>query len=233
MVGVVGNTSLIECADQRQVLQGEGLLRDRRGRPRRVLRLAELRRRQHGPALQQHRRRRRRSSAGAKSLVVSVAAPRWPTYANGGQSSSSRRRPGHQGRQRARTCRSPTRTRSCSSWCRQAGTRRRRDPRLHARVGDAAAEGRERPGRVDKVKWGSSTPVSERVRWPARSPAFDGKISVNSEFGLLDRQGAGHDAVRAINGQVRAERPDPELRPDGLPGRQVRDQGAAHRQGRR
>ena len=40
-------------------------------------------------------------------------------------------------------------------------------------------------GLVDKVKWGSSTPIANTFM-AGQFPEFDGKLFVNSEFGLLD-----------------------------------------------
>ena len=57
VVGIVGNTSFAECGTNCEVLQDQGLHRDRRRRAGRVLRHAVVRRDEHGPALQQHRRR--------------------------------------------------------------------------------------------------------------------------------------------------------------------------------
>jgi branched-chain amino acid transport system substrate-binding protein len=40
-------------------------------------------------------------------------------------------------------------------------------------------------GLIDKVKWGSSTPIANTFM-AAQFPQFDGKMFINSEFGLLD-----------------------------------------------
>ena len=85
-------------------------------------------------------------------------------------------------------------------------------------------------GVIDKVKWGSSTPAANELV-AGENPAFDGKISVNSEFGLLTDKGPDMTLYRDDHGEVREEHPDPELRADGLPRRQVRHEGAAQRQG--
>ena len=41
-------------------------------------------------------------------------------------------------------------------------------------------------GIVKKIKWGSSTPIANTFMSGQFSPAFDGQLYINSEFGLLD-----------------------------------------------
>ena len=43
-------------------------------------------------------------------------------------------------------------------------------------------------GLVDKVKWGSSTPIANTFM-AGQTSAFDGKMFINSEFSLLDARG--------------------------------------------
>ena len=52
-------------------------------------------------------------------------------------------------------------------------------------------------GVIDKVKWGSSTPAANELV-AGENPAFDGKIAVNSEFGLLTDKGPDMTLYRAI-----------------------------------
>ena len=52
-------------------------------------------------------------------------------------------------------------------------------------------------GVVDKVKWGSSTPVADESI-AAQNPAFEGKIFINSEFGLLTATGPDMTLYRQI-----------------------------------
>ena len=61
--------------------------------------------------------------------------------------------------------------------------------------------------------------------------AFDGKMYINSEIALLTSKGPDETLYNQINGEVRAEDRDPELRPVRLPGCEVRDAGAAQHQG--
>ncbi len=97
-----------------EVLQEQGLHRHRRRRPGRVLRHADLRRDEHGPALQQHRRR-----AGARPRGREVARRRLAGHDRGvrgrRRAQASRRRPASRSRASRPTCRSPTRTRWSSS----------------------------------------------------------------------------------------------------------------------
>ena len=104
VVGVVGNTSLIECAINAKYYKAKGYIRDRRRRARRVLRVGGLRTRQHGPALQRTSVPPRRSSARVRSRSSSRRRQRWPSTRTAGPS-SSRRRPGSRTRASARTCR--------------------------------------------------------------------------------------------------------------------------------
>ncbi len=52
-------------------------------------------------------------------------------------------------------------------------------------------------GLIDKVVWGSSTPAANELV-AGENPAFDGKIFVNSEFGLLTNKGADMTLYRQI-----------------------------------
>ena len=57
---------IIECATNARMLQGEGLLRDRRGVPAECFGIAQHRRGQHGPGLHEHRCREALVRAGDK-----------------------------------------------------------------------------------------------------------------------------------------------------------------------
>ena len=52
-------------------------------------------------------------------------------------------------------------------------------------------------GLIDKVIWGSSTPAANELV-AGENPAFDGKIFVNSEFGLLTDKGPDMTLYRLI-----------------------------------
>ena len=68
VVGVVGNTSFAECGDELEVLPEQGLRRDRRGRPGRVLRHAVASwSRTWGPRYSEHRRGAGADPRGARS----------------------------------------------------------------------------------------------------------------------------------------------------------------------
>ena len=130
---------------QLEVLQVQGLRRDRRRRPGRVLRHAGLRRVEHGAALQQHRRRAG-ARPGRREVARSIASPDTiAAYADGGvaQGRTGGRHP------RSRASRRSLPITDANSTILQAGAgcraRRRRDPRLHARHGTAADEGGRSP----------------------------------------------------------------------------------------
>jgi branched-chain amino acid transport system substrate-binding protein len=53
-------------------------------------------------------------------------------------------------------------------------------------------------GLVDKVKWGSSTPIANTFM-AGQTPAFDGKMYINSEFSLLDSKGPDETLYNQIN----------------------------------
>ena len=67
-------------------------------------------------------------------------------------------------------------------------------------------------GLVDKVKWGSSTPIAHDFM-ASDFPEFDGKMFINSEFGLLDAsQGPDTRLMLADPEEVRAEHRRPGVR---------------------
>jgi branched-chain amino acid transport system substrate-binding protein len=53
-------------------------------------------------------------------------------------------------------------------------------------------------GLVDKVKWGSSTPIANAFM-AGQTSAFDGKMYINSEFALLDSKGPDETLYNQIN----------------------------------
>jgi branched-chain amino acid transport system substrate-binding protein len=53
-------------------------------------------------------------------------------------------------------------------------------------------------GLVDKVKWGSSTPIANTFM-AGQTSAFDGKMYINSEFALLDSKGPDETLYNQIN----------------------------------
>jgi branched-chain amino acid transport system substrate-binding protein len=53
-------------------------------------------------------------------------------------------------------------------------------------------------GLVDKVMWGSSTPIANAFM-ASQTPAFDGKFFINSEFALLDSKGPDETLYNQIN----------------------------------
>jgi len=53
-------------------------------------------------------------------------------------------------------------------------------------------------GVVDKVLWGSSTPIANEASAKVGSPPFDGRMYINSEFVLLSQKGPDQDLYRAV-----------------------------------
>jgi branched-chain amino acid transport system substrate-binding protein len=53
-------------------------------------------------------------------------------------------------------------------------------------------------GVADDYLWGSSTPIADEASAKVGSPDFDGKMLINSEFGLLSDRGPDMQLYRAI-----------------------------------
>ena len=87
-------------------------------------------------------------------------------------------------------------------------------------------------GIVDKVKWGSSTPIANTFM-AAQFPQFDGHLWINSEFSNVDPKVGPDSALMFADPEEVHEDRAAGVRPDGLHGGQVRDQRAAEHQGRR
>ena len=78
-------------------------------------------------------------------------------------------------------------------------------------------------GLVDKVKWGSSTPIAADFM-AKEFPEFDGKMFIDSEFNLLERSRRGRTPrLMLADPEEVHEGRAPGVRADGLPGREVRD----------
>ena len=204
---------------QLEVLQVQGLHRDRRRRPGRVLRHADLRRVEHGPALQQHRCRpgaRPRGREVARSSPRPTRSRRTPTVA----CSRSPRRRASRARASRPSSRSRTRTRPSCKLVQAAGAGRRRDPRLHARLGAGAHEGGDRPGPRRQGEVGLVDADRQRRSWRGSSREFDGKMYINEEFGLLDAsQGPDTRLMLQILAKYAPSIAPAGVRPDGLHGR--------------
>ena len=81
----------------------------------------------------------------------------------------------------------------------------------------------EAQGIVDKVKWGSSTPIANTFMSGQFSPTFDGHLWIDNEFSNVDpkrRPGLGTDVPGPE--EVRPEDRPAGVRADGLPRREVR-----------
>ena len=171
--------------------------------------------------------------AGAKSLDRRLARHDRGVRGRRRGSSSPRRRAS-----RARASRPSCRSRDANSidpasWCRPRG-RRRRDPRLHPRHGTGAHEGCDRPGPRRQGEVGLVDADRQRRSWRGSSRSSTARCtSTRSSTCSTSNQGPDTRADAADPEEVRTEHPAAGVRPDGLPGREVRNDGAAERQGRR
>ena len=86
-------------------------------------------------------------------------------------------------------------------------------------------------GVVDKVMWGSSTPIANTAM-AGQFGAFDNKIFINQELANLDSTGPGRDALPAGQREVHAQDRDPGVRAVRLPRREGGRRGAPQHQGR-
>ena len=187
VVGVVGNTSFAECGTNCEVLQEQGLRRDRRGRPGRVLQHAVLRRGEHGTALQQRRRRagarqsrRRRSSSIASPDTISAYADGGPALVAKAAGIPVKIFPTHLPVTDA--------TSQLLQMYQFAGDGGGILIDFTPDTAPAFMKAAEAQGIVDKVKWGSSTPIANTFMAGQFSPAFDGHLWIDNEFSNVDPQ---------------------------------------------
>ena len=159
VLGIVGNTSLIDCAVNQRTTRRSDFNVIVAGVAPRVLRHAEHPRREHGPVLQLVGAAQYLIRQGAKSLVAATVQGARRGLHQRGRPSSSPSRTASPARASWRTCRSRTRGRRA-----QAGAggrrRRRRGAQLHAAGGAEDPAGRRAAG-----------PASTRSSGPARRRA--------------------------------------------------------------
>jgi branched-chain amino acid transport system substrate-binding protein len=62
-------------------------------------------------------------------------------------------------------------------------------------------------GLIDKVKWGSSTPLNDTSVPKALGSQWDGKIAINAELALLDSNGPDMKLYRAVNAKYSPNNP--------------------------
>ena len=86
-------------------------------------------------------------------------------------------------------------------------------------------------GVIDKVMWGSSTPIANTAM-AGQFGQFDGKIFINQEFANLDSTGPDETLYNQVNAKYSPKIAIQAFAPDGLHGREVRDSRTAQRQGR-
>ncbi len=85
-------------------------------------------------------------------------------------------------------------------------------------------------GLVDKVLWGSSTPIANAAM-AKQFPQFDGKMHIDQEFGNINDGTPDENLYLADHEEVRAQHLAAGVRSDGLHGREVRDPGPDEREG--
>ena len=226
VVGIVGNTSFTECGTNWKYYKSQGLRRDRRRRPGRVLRDPVLRRGEHGPALLEHRRGAGARQRGSKSLVV-ASPDTISAYADGGGLRSPRGRhpgqglPGHLPVTDANTI--------VQQLYQAAGPGGGIILDFTPDTAPALMKAAEAQGLIDKVKWGSSTPIANTFM-AGQFGKWDGKLFINSEFGLLDAS-QGPDTRLMLAILKRYTKIDPQAFAQmGFLAGQVRDAGAPEHQ---
>ena len=215
---------------QLEVLQVQGLRRDRRRRAGRVLQHAELRRGQHGPALQQHRRRAARSSRSGRSRSSSHRPTRsrhTPTAA----SLKVAKAAGIQGQVFPIKLPITDANSTILKLVQAAGDGGGVILDYTPDSAPALDEGRDRAGPRRQGAVGLVDADRQRVHGGAvpavrRQDAHQPGVRLASTTARPDEVLYGQ-----ITKKYAPKIADPELRPDGLPGRQVRDHGAAQRQG--
>jgi branched-chain amino acid transport system substrate-binding protein len=62
-------------------------------------------------------------------------------------------------------------------------------------------------GVIDKVKWGSSTPLNDTSVPDAIGKQWEGKIAINAELALLDSNGPDMQLYRAVNKKYSPDNP--------------------------
>ena len=90
----------------------------------------------------------------------------------------------------------------------------------------------QRQGLQDRVKWACSTPCNTDFLADALGSQWDGKLGVNAELNLTTRQRPGQPALPRRAQEVRAEDPARLVQPDGLRRGGASRRGADEDQGR-
>ena len=217
VLGIVGSTSIIECAVNHQYYEQQRLLRDRLRHRARVLRHVQLRGRQHGTAPQRHGRHAVPDPRGRREAGADPVEGAGHGVHRGRLPRARRRRRASRPRASPRPCRSRTRTRSRSRSSRRpamgGGVVLNFTPPEALKILQAAAQ----QGLQDRVKWACSTPCNTDFLADALGAAFDDKLGVNAELNLVNDRRAGHKPLQAGAEGLRAGHPAGQLQPDRLP----------------
>jgi branched-chain amino acid transport system substrate-binding protein len=195
VVGVVGNTSLIECAINNKYYKSKGYYVIGAGVPGECFNSPAFAAVNMGPRYSNIGAAQAMIRAGAKSIVVSSPSA-VAEYANGGPILVAQRA-GIPSKSFAENVPLTDPAAIVQKMVQAAGpgggvlldyTPESATPLLKA----AAAL-----GVIDQVVWGSSTPAANELI-AKENPAFDGKIHINSEFGLLTEKGPDMTLYRNI-----------------------------------
>ena len=233
VVGIVGNTSFAECGTNCEVLQEQGLRRHRRRRAGRVLQHAVVRRgRTWARATATSAPRRRSIRAGVKKLAI-ASPDTISAYADGGSALVAQKAgipvkifPTHLPVTDA--------TSQLLQMYQFAGDGGGILLDFTPDTAPAFMKAAEAQGIVDKVKWGSSTPIANTFMAGQFSPSSTATSGSTTSSRNVDPT-VGPDT--ALMFQI-LKKYAPKIAPqafgaDGLHGREVRDQRAAEHQGRR
>ena len=193
---------------QPRLLREERLLPDRGRRAERVLQHAEHRRAEHGPGLLEPRRRALRDRQGPGEGRDGRVSPKQPGNEAVNQIALSyAKEKGLKAISRLETVPLADPASLVQAIVAQAG-----DgggvvldftPPEGVKILQAAAQ----QGVIDKVKWGSSTPLNDTSVPDAIGKEWEGKIAINAELALLDSDGPDMQLYRAVNKKYSPDNP--------------------------
>ena len=184
VVGIVGNTSFTECGTNWKYYKSKGFTVIGAGVQAECFGTPTFVESNMGPRYSEHRRgagARPRRGEVARRRLAGRRSPRTPTAA----CSSSRKRPGIPCKSFPSNLPVTDANSIVSSSCRPQATGGGVILDFTPETAPALMKAAIAQGLIDKVKWGSSTPTANTLM-AEQFPQFDGKIFINSEFGLLD-----------------------------------------------
>ncbi len=184
VVGIVGNTSFTECGTNWKYYKSKGYTVIGAGVQAECFGTPDVRRGEHGPALLEHRRR-----AGPRPRGCEVDRRRHhlrrSRRTRTAASSRSRRQPGIPGKSVPVTVPVTDANTIVQQLYQAAGPGGGIILDFTPDTAPALMKAAEAQGLIDKVKWGSSTPIANTFM-AGQFGNWDGKLFINSEFGLLD-----------------------------------------------